>query len=110
MEVYRYKAVNADGRMLQGRVDAINPADLEVRLSRMGLDLVNFRELKSRHQGMTGRGIKRVEIITFCFHLEQLIRAGVPLLSGLADLRDTVDNRRLREVTGAMIELIDQNE
>ncbi|MDP1635563.1 MAG: type II secretion system F family protein, partial [Gallionellaceae bacterium] len=98
MEAFRYKAVNAQGRVLQGRIDAVNSADLEVRLSRMGLDLVNFRELK-RHKNVTGRGIKRIELITFCFHLEQLVRAGVPILEGLADLRDSIDNKHLREIT-----------
>ena len=107
MEAYRYKAVNAQGRVTQGRVDAVNPADLETRLARMGLDLVNYRELPSRNRNITGRGIQRVDLITFCFHLEQLVRAGVPILEGLSDLRDTIDNRRLREVTAAMIEAIE---
>lgn len=106
MEAYRYKAVNARGHVLQGRIDAANPADLEVRLSRLGLDLVNYRELR-RHHHVTGRGIRRVDLITFCFHLEHLVRAGVPILEGLADLRDTIDNKRLREVTAAMIESIE---
>lgn len=106
MEAYRYKAVNAQGRILQGRIDAINAADLETRLARMGLDLVNFRELK-RHKNVTGRGIQRIDLITFCFHLEQLTRAGVPILEGLADLRDTIDNKKLREITAAMIESIE---
>jgi type IV pilus assembly protein PilC len=99
--------MNARGRVLQGKVDAINPADLEVRLSRMGLDLINFRELKSKNVRAAGHGIKRVDIITFCFHLEHLVRSGVPILEGLADLRDTIDHRRLREVTAAMIESIE---
>ena len=107
MEAYRYKAINAQGRVAQGRVDAVNPADLETRLARMGLDLVNYRELPSRNRNVTGRGIQRIDLITFCFHLEQLVRAGVPILEGLSDLRDTVDNRRLREVTAAMIEGIE---
>ncbi|MGB1884921.1 MAG: type II secretion system F family protein [Gammaproteobacteria bacterium] len=105
MEAYRYKAINSQGRL--GRVDAANPADLEVRLSRMGLDLVNFKELPSRAKNVTGRGIRRVDLITFCFHLEQLVRAGVPILEGLSDLRDTIDNKRLQEVTAAMIESIE---
>ena len=107
MEAYRYKAVNAQGRMIQGRVDAVNPADLELRLSRLGLDLVNFRELSSRTKNITGRGVKRTDLITFCFHLEHLVRAGVPILEGLGDIRDTVDNKRLREVTAAIIEAIE---
>lgn len=108
MEAFHYKAVNQQGRMVYGRVDAANVGDLEMRLGRMGLDLVNYRRLKSaRGRGITGRGIRRVDLITFCFHLEQLTRAGVPILEGLADLRDSVDNPRLREIASAMIEAIE---
>ena len=107
MEVYRYRAMNDQGRILQDKVDAVNPADLEVRLSRLGLDLVNYREVKTKNKNVTGRGIKRTDLITFCFHLEHLVRAGVPIIEGLTDLRDTIDNKRLREVTAAMIESIE---
>lgn len=106
MEVFRYKAMDERGRIRHGRADAANPADLEARLSRLGLDLIDYRELRraERH----GRaGIRRVDLITFCFHLEQLVRAGVPILEGLADLRDTIGNRRLREITAALIESIE---
>ena len=99
--------MNDQGRILQGKVDAVNPADLEVRLSRLGLDLVNYREVKTKNKNVTGRGIKRTDLITFCFHLEHLVRAGVPIIEGLTDLRDTIDNKRLREVTAAMIESIE---
>ena len=107
MEVYRYKAIDERGRITRGRADAVNAADLEVRLSRLGLDLINFRELKSSQRHATGVGIPRIDLITFCFHLEQLVRSGVPILEGLADLRDSLDNKRLREVTAAMIESIE---
>jgi type IV pilus assembly protein PilC len=106
MEVYQYKAVNGQGRVMRGKVDAVNPADLEMRLGRLGLELIKCTELKSRGRKLTGKGVKRVDLITFCFHLEQLVKAGVPLLEGLTDLRDSVDNPRLSEVISAMIESI----
>ena len=106
MELFRYKAIDERGRIHRGRADAMNAADLETRLSRLGLDLIDFRELKTGRQ--RGRaGIRREDLITFCFHLEQLIRAGVPILEGLADLRDSIGNRRLREITAALIESIE---
>ena len=107
MEAFRYKAINAQGRTSRGRTDAVNAADLEVRLSRLGLDLLSFTELKSAPHAVIGNGIRTVDLITFSFHLEHLVRAGVPILEGLGDLRDTIDNRRLREVTAAMIESIE---
>ena len=107
MDAFRYKAMDQRGRVLRGKVDAINPGDLEVRLSRMGLDLLNYSLLRSSQYSVTGSGIRTVDLITFCFHLEHLVRAGVPIIEGLGDLRDTIDHKRLREVTAAMIEAIE---
>ncbi len=107
MEFYQYKAIDEQGRIHNGQVDAVNIADLEMRLRKLGLDLVNYKEVKSSAQRVTGSGVKRRDLITFCFHLEQTSRAGVPILDSLQDLRDSADNPRLAEVVNAMIEAIE---
>jgi len=43
------------------------------------------------------------DLVMFCFQMEQLTRAGVPLLEGLMDLRDSTTNPHLREVIGAVV-------
>jgi type IV pilus assembly protein PilC len=108
MPIMQYKAMDERGKTSVGRIEAVNVADLEMRLSRMGLDLVNFKEISvGQRRGPSRRGgVRRVELINFCFHLEQLIGAGVPVVDGLSDLRDTVDDARLREVLAGMIESI----
>jgi type IV pilus assembly protein PilC len=53
-----------------------------------------------------GGKVKRQDLINFCFHLEQLTTAGVPLVEGLVDLRDSVDNPRFREVVSGLVESI----
>lgn len=106
MELYRYKALDQRGKMTRGRFDAVNPDDLEARLRRAGLDLVSYKLTKVDRPGFTRHRVKRPDLITFCFHLEHLTRAGVPILEGLMDLRDSVENPRLREITTAMIESI----
>jgi type IV pilus assembly protein PilC len=107
MEFYQYKAIDERGRIHNGQTDAANVADLEMRLSKLNLDLVNFKEVKSSTTKITGAGVKRRDLITFCFHLEQTSRAGVPILESLQDLRDSADNPRVAEVTNAMIEAIE---
>ena len=107
MEAYQYKAIDDSGRVQVGKVDAVNVADLEVRLDKMGLDLINYKELGSSTSNITGIGVKRRDLITFCFHLEQTSRAGVPILESLEDLRDSTENPRLKEVIAAMIESIE---
>jgi len=106
MPLYSYKAVNLDGRMIFGRIDALNVVDLEMRLRRMELDLVNGEPVSNRSL-FGGSGVPRRELIHFCFHLEQLARAGVPILDGLSDLRDSLEHPRFREVVASLIESIE---
>lgn len=104
--LYDYKAVSAEGRMQYGRLDAINLVDLEMRLKRMELDLVTGTPVQQR--SLFGkRAIPRPELINFCFHLEQLSQAGVPILEGLTDLRDSTEHPRFREVIAGLIENIE---
>ena len=106
MALFSYKAMNTGGRMVHGQLDAINLVDLEMRLRRMELDFINGNEV--RRSGLfSGGAIPKRELINFCFHMEQLTRAGVPILDGLTDLRDSLFHPRFREVIASMIESIE---
>lgn len=97
MLTYQYNAVDKNGGHVRGKLAAVNEVDLELRLQRMGLDLITARKVNEPMQ--LGRGsITRQDLITFCFHMEQLSRAGIPLLEGLADLRDSIEQPRFREI------------
>ena len=102
MPLMRYKAVDERGRKRTGEMEAANAADLEARLARLGLDLVTFRETGARRASRRGR-VRRGDLVGFCFHMEQLMTAGVPVLEGLATLRDSAGNPRLREVLADMV-------
>jgi type IV pilus assembly protein PilC len=107
MPLFTYKAIDTSGKAVLGRIDAANLFDLEQRLSRMGLDLINGGQSSQRGR-IIGRGkVTRQELINFCFHLEQLSSAGVPIVEGLTDLRDSVENPRFREVVSGLIESIE---
>jgi type IV pilus assembly protein PilC len=105
---YYYKAMDSRGRLIQGQVTANNINDLESRLERMGLDLIHYKARKLRFK--TVGKVTRQELITFCFHMEQLIHAGVPIVECLEDLRDTLHQSRFREVTSSLIEHIQGGE
>jgi len=107
MALFTYKAIDAQGKAVLGRVDAANLFDLEQRLSRMGLDLVSGAPSAQKSRLVGGSKVKREDLINFCFHLEQLSSAGVPIVEGLVDLRDSVENVRFREVVAGMIEAIE---
>ncbi|HEX6267125.1 MAG TPA: type II secretion system F family protein [Burkholderiales bacterium] len=107
MPLFTYKAVDAQGKSVMGRVEAVNVFDLEQRLARMGLDLVVGGQTTQRTRLIGGRRIARQDLINFCFHLEQLTGAGVPVIEGLVDLRESVENPRFREVVSGRVESIE---
>jgi len=106
MALYSYKAVDAHGKSVMGRVEAVNLFDLEQRLSRMDLDLISGAPSRQRGR-LFGGGVERSDLINFCFHLEQLANAGVPVMEGLSDLRESVENARFREVVSGLVESIE---
>jgi type IV pilus assembly protein PilC len=107
MALFTYKAVDEQGKNVVGRVEAVNLFDLEQRLARMGLDLVVGGPTSQRSRLIGGGRIARKDLINFCFHLEQLASAGVPVMEGLVDLRDSVENPRFREVVSGLVESIE---
>ena len=106
MALYSYRAINDLGKSSKGIQDAANVVDLELRLKRAGLDLIDAKEDRNK-AGSRRNKIKRPELITFFFNLEQLTRAGVPLLESLADLRDTMNDMRFREIIANLVEAIE---
>ena len=106
MPLYSYRAIDESGRHHKGLHDANNPVDLELRLKRGGLDLIDAK-LHSGKARLLRDKIKRVELITFFLNLEQLTRAGVPLLESLGDLRDTMHDAHFRKIIANLIESVE---
>jgi type IV pilus assembly protein PilC len=90
MAFYQYKAMDASGRIVNAEVEAEHLQDLEMRLRGMKLDLINAR-IKRRSLFSFTRKHTRQDLINFCFYLEQLLRAGVPLLEALNDLAQSLE-------------------
>lgn len=104
--MYSYKAVDAAGKRTKGLQDAANQVDLDLHLKRSSLDLISAKEEK--HASFFVRSkIQRIDLITFFFNLDQLTRAGVPLLECLADLRDSMEDITFREIIANLIESIE---
>src|SRR2546423_9829243 len=106
MPLFAYKAIDAHGKNVAGRVEAVNLFDLEQRLARMGLDLIAGAP-SAQTTRLGGGRVARRDLINFCFHLEQLASAGVPVIEGLTDLRESVENPRFRQVVSGVIESIE---
>ncbi len=102
MATFNYKAIDKLGRAANGQMDALNEVDLEIRLSRMGLDLITYRLAKKASGLFISQKVTNQDLIMFCFQMEQLGSAGVPLLECLNDLREVNTNPNFQKVLGAI--------
>lgn len=101
MAKYNYRALNKNGRPVRGTLTAANEVDLFQQLQAGGFELIDCKEIgvKSGKFHILGRGgVQTRDKIQLFVHLEQLQKAGVPLLDGLADIRDTTDSPKLRDI------------
>ena len=102
MPAFHYKAIDKLGRQAMGQIDAQNESDLEIRLERMGLDLITFRPARRATSLINRNKISRQDLVMFCFQLEQLCSAGVPILDALNDLQESNENPYFQKVIGAL--------
>ncbi|ENO85000.1 type II secretion system protein, partial [Thauera phenylacetica B4P] len=102
MSTWRYRALAADGRRVRGELDAADLGELERLLGARALLLIDARP-RGGHSLLRRKRIPRGELIPFCYHLEQLLAAGVPPFESLAALRDAGAEPRLQQVIDALI-------
>ena len=104
MPRYRYRAINEGGNIVKGEITALHDADLRAQLTASGLSLLRFTT--TRTGGMRQASLPTRELINLLFHMQMLLRAGVPLIGALQDLRDGADSLELRQVAASLIDRI----
>lgn len=105
MPLYRYRAANAEGGIVTGQIEALHEVDLDAQLNRLELSLIRAEAMKERHRNV--RRLSSRDLIGFVFQLEMLIRAGVPILTALSDMRDAADSSEMRNLSAGLHEKIE---
>lgn len=103
MPKYSYRAINDKGRPVRGVVNADNETDLFNRLQESNMSLLDCKEMNEKTSKLAALTAKKVQVrdlIQMFVHMEQLQKAGVPLLDALSDVRDTTESTRLRDIMG----------
>ena len=108
MNRYSYKAINETGKYIKGTMSAESPSELSAMLKTTGLEIVSFRVEKPLFGGITigGGRIKTKDLITTFIHLEQLNKAGVPIIDSISDLKETSDSPAVRSLMYEIYESI----
>ncbi|UQB43034.1 type II secretion system F family protein [Thiomicrospira microaerophila] len=98
MQLYEYSGINQYGERVRGQMGAKNISDVELKLKNSQIDILT---LKPKSQGLSflqKSKVSRKEVILITFQFEQLLRAGVPLMEILNDLRDSFDNPAIKDM------------
>lgn len=99
MKKYKYRALDEKGHSKRGNLSAVNESDLYQQLKIRGYELIDCSvQSKSSFSLPFAGAVKARDLIQVFVHLEQLQLAGVPLLESLADIRDTAENAKLRDM------------
>ncbi|MCB1975254.1 MAG: type II secretion system F family protein, partial [Burkholderiaceae bacterium] len=69
-----------------------------------GLSLIRASKLRSRSRRLASLPTR--ELINMLFHMQMLLRAGVPIITALQDLRDGADSLELRQVAASLMDRI----
>jgi len=108
MTVFRYRAVDVQGRVVRGESRADSEPELEGRLARVGLELLSAIEPKVSSLASLRRvHLTPAELVNFFVQMESLLRAGVPLLDVLGDLRDSGSSASARRIAADMLDRIE---
>lgn len=106
MKKYSYKAINKYGDYIKGKVSAQNPSELSAILKNDGLEIISFKVETTSFLSFIDTTIKTNDLITTFVHLEQLDKAGVPIVDSISDLKESSDSPAIKSLMQEIYESI----
>ena len=99
MPNYSYKAIDDTGRILRGKVVALGENDVEERIAREGLTLIQSKELRESHleKVFTGTKVKPRLLIELYRRLSQTLKMGLPIVTALEENSKMLPSKRLKQ-------------
>lgn len=100
MASYLYRAIDAEGTLVQGVLDVDDVAEVRRVISSMGLYYLDMREepqvQSAVRKFMGSRTMPRKDVIELATNLSVMLKAGMPISMALSDIIKLTSNRRLR--------------
>lgn len=100
MPFFIYRAIDDNGEIVKGQIEG-NDLDLVYNnISSAGLHILNIRKSSSISslflKKAQSRGIKGKDIIEFAKNLSVMLRSGLPLITSISDIAESVENKKFR--------------
>ena len=101
--MFRYRAYNATGQIVQGAIEADSVIVAENRLRASGIWLLDASEGSAIEAGEThDLAVKRGDLINFFVQMTLLLRAGIPIPNAIDRLANDTEGTRLGTVLGTV--------
>lgn len=106
MPAYKYRAVNAQGRITRGQIAAANEVELAQQLGANGFELIEARAKREtprlalvplKAPPQTRQRVSRRAVPVFCAQMADLLKAGVPFVEALRDVTEATEPGALRD-------------
>ena len=96
MAKYDYRAIDANGKVKKGTIEASTEEAAKSRLRSEGINITEFNPSKDIDlSGIIKTKVKNKDLAVFCKQFAAVLRAGVPVISALDMLATSMENKRL---------------
>lgn len=102
MAAFRYEAVDADGRLASGLLDAETARSARDRLRSQGLTPTDIVETQARHDTIGSVRLSASEVTLFTRQWATLTQSGMPMDQALAAMAEQADSKRVASLVTAL--------
>lgn len=104
MARYIYKAMNAEGKKINGNIDADNYEDFSIELKRQGLYLISYSIVREGYSQSSNGTIPLKELSVICRQFSAMLNAGIGVVKCLDILCEQTTNKKTRSKLLAVLE------
>jgi type IV pilus assembly protein PilC len=98
MHRYRYEAETREGEAVKGTIEAASANSARNTLAVEGIRVTKIAERKGLKTELTKEKVPIVDLMHFSRQMATFLRAGVPVMEALENLRDGMDNARFKAI------------
>lgn len=95
MAKYDYRAIDANGKIKRGTIEANSEETAKSKLRTEGLNITEFGESKDIQFNFKKK-VKNKDLSVFCKQFAAVLRAGVPVIAALDMMATSTENKTLR--------------
>ena len=96
MAKYDYRAIDANGKVKKGTIEANSEETAKSKLRAEGLNITDFGDSKDIELSFGKKKVKNKDLSVFCKQFAAVLRAGVPVISALDMMATSTENKTLR--------------